>query len=63
MLDGLCAAFDDDRAMEIGDILDAARCTKPIVRAVGKGLEEAWSLIEQGRVELASKNFWGEVNC
>jgi hypothetical protein len=47
-------AFDRGSKVTIADLLAHARRTKPIVRAVGKGLEEVWALIEQGRVELAS---------
>lgn len=57
VLDALYAAFDEERAVTAKDLLQAAQGTKPIVRAVGKGLEEAWALIEQGRVQLASRRF------
>jgi SpoVK/Ycf46/Vps4 family AAA+-type ATPase len=57
VLDALYCAFDADRPLNIADLQQSARMTKPLVKAVGKGLEEAWNLIERGRVELASKHF------
>jgi len=57
VLDGLYSAFDAGRPLDIADLENSARMTKPLIKAVGKGLEEAWSLIERGRVELASKHF------
>jgi hypothetical protein len=54
VLDGLYAAFAEDRLATPVDVAKAAERVKPIVRAVGNGLEEVWALIDQGRVELAS---------
>ncbi len=57
VLDGLCEAFAADRAVTGADLLAAACRMKPLIRAVGHGLDEVWDLIEQGRVEVASDHF------
>lgn len=62
VLDGLYHAFAKDRPPESDDFLQAARCVKPLIRAAGRSLEEVWALIEQGRVELASKHFLTRVD-
>lgn len=57
VLDGLYTAFAADRELAPQDILDASARIKPIVRAIGKGLDEVWALVDEGRVELASDQF------
>ena len=57
VLDGLYAAFAEGRQLVADDIVRAAERVKPIVRAVGSGLDEVWALVDQGRVELASDQF------
>lgn len=58
VLDSMYAAFEQkERQVTMADLLDRASTIKPIVKSVGKGLEEAWALIDQGRVELASRKF------
>ena len=57
VLDALYAAFADGRELVAEDVVKAAARVKPIVRAVGSGLEEVWALVDQGRVELASDQF------
>lgn len=57
VLDGLYLSFAQDRPPVADDFLSAASQVKPLIRAVGKGLDELWALIEQGRVELASEKF------
>jgi hypothetical protein len=57
VLDGLYGAFSERRSPRVEDFLEAASRVKPLVRAIGKGLDEVWALIEQGRVELASERF------
>lgn len=57
VLDALYVAFAEDRPPVAADFMDAAGRIKPLIRAVGKGLDEVWALIEQGRVELASDQF------
>lgn len=57
VLDGLYRSFAQDRPPVADDFLSAASEVKPLIRAVGKGLDEVWALIEQGRVVLASDKF------
>lgn len=57
VLDALYAAFAEGRQLIADDLVNAAERVKPIVRAVGSGLDEVWALVDQGRVELASENF------
>lgn len=57
VLDALYVAFSEDRPPAAADLVAAASRVKPLVRAIGKGLDEVWALIEQGRVELASNQF------
>lgn len=57
VLDGLYEAFAAERSPRVEDFLDATSRVKPLIRAIGKGLDEVWALIEQGRVELASDRF------
>lgn len=57
VLDALYAAFAAGRQLAAEDLVSAAERVKPIVRAVGSGLNEVWDLVDQGRVELASDEF------
>ena len=57
VLDALYVAFSEDRPPAAADLVAAASRVKPLVRAIGKGLDEVWALIEQGRVEPASNQF------
>jgi len=57
VLDALYAAFAAGRQVVAEDLVHAAERVKPIVRAVGTGLNEVWDLVDQGRVELASDEF------
>ena len=54
VLDALYAAFNRDEKMTLNDLVAAASQSTPLIRAVGKGLDEVWNLIEQGRVLPAS---------
>lgn len=54
VLDGLYAAFADDRTLTVDDLCHACRGVKPLVASVGKGLDEIWALIDHGRVIPAS---------
>lgn len=57
VLDGLYEAFAQQRCSTAEDFVKAASGVTPLVRAIGKGLDEVWALIEHGRVELASERF------
>ena len=54
VLDALYSSFGDDAQLSSSRLLDRASETQPLVRSAGKGMEELWELVENGRVELAS---------
>jgi hypothetical protein len=56
VLDGLYAAFAEDRPLCIKDLQQACHGVKPLVASVGKGLDEIWALIDHGRVTPASEH-------
>ncbi|WP_423205682.1 AAA family ATPase [Pseudomonas kribbensis] len=56
VLDGLYAAFAEDRPLSIKDLQQACHGVKPLVASVGKGLDEIWALIDHGRVTPASEH-------
>lgn len=54
VLDASYAAFNKDKKLTLDDLVVSASQSTPLIRAVGKGLDEVWNLIEQGRVLPAS---------
>lgn len=56
VLDGLYAAFAEDRALCIDDLKHSCHGVKPLVASIGKGLDEIWALIDHGRVTPASEH-------
>jgi hypothetical protein len=61
ILDSLYGAFGGGAQISVGDLVSYASVMKPLVKAVGSGLDEVWALIEQGRVQLASDNFLSRI--
>lgn len=55
VLDALYKAFEGDGPLTDALLMQRATETQPLIRSAGKSLEELWDLIENGRVELASK--------
>ena len=54
VLDALYEAFDQETLLTTDMLEKAARATRPLIMTAGKGLDEVWSLVENGRVQVAS---------
>jgi hypothetical protein len=59
ILDTLYVAFSDNSKPTSDLLLSRMQSTTPLVKAVGKGLEELWEMVRQGRVEFASHDITG----